>query len=177
MSVPDKISRFLKRIGILPLAPDPALSTPMQNSSADRGDTHGVYVCRAREYACLSSDRWRLLSALVLLSPRADVGGCGGGEEGRMNGRKEEEREEMLPPSNLPPASPLPSTSLPRVPLCKHERTRNSGIPHVKLPRLVITTWCTDFRQNHTLYYAIARDKAQATCSDLKCHVRNSPLD
>ena len=36
-------------------------------------NTHGVYVCRAREYAYLSSDRWRLLSTFGIL-PRVDGG-------------------------------------------------------------------------------------------------------
>lgn len=52
-------------------------------------NTHGVYVCRAREYACLSSDRWRLLSEFGIPPRRRGRMGTRVGERVRMNGKKE----------------------------------------------------------------------------------------
>lgn len=56
------------------------------------------------------------------------MGNDGGGRESRMNGKKEGGREEMPPPSNLPVSR--------RVSQTREKNSRNTGMPHVRTPRL-----------------------------------------
>lgn len=119
------VGRFLKRIGTLASWPRPDRSP--STTRMPPWITHGVYVCRAHEYAYLSSDRWRLLSMFGTPPPPhtawGRLRGWGWGRGSDEWKRRRREVEEMPPPSNLPPA----------VTLHRRERTRNSGIrTHVK---------------------------------------------
>lgn len=92
---------------------------------------------------------------LMPLSPRADVGGCGGGGEGRMNGKKEGERGDA---ATFESAASPPGTTLQARKNAKFwNTTREDTTPrsHV-VDRL--------FRQNYAQFSImfIARDKAQS---------------